>query len=127
MSLRNGSILKLAEAESAHKAAQTADLQALIAAGMTGGEVVQVVLKEELKEIAAADARKFEHLQLGNVTVVGGADAAPTFLGKVVETVSKVNTLKDNIPGVGGLLGLLGSFDQKHQMTDGQDKAPENK
>lgn len=108
------------------KAATTADLQALLGAGMSGGEVVQVVLKEELKEIAAADARKFEHLQLGNVTVVGGADAAPSFLSKVVEAVSKVNTLKENIPGVPGLLGMLGSFDQKHQ-TDTQEETPETK
>lgn len=58
--------------------------------------------------------------------MVGGADAAPSFLGKVVETVSKVNSLKDNIPGVGGLLGMLGSFDQKH-TTDTQAETPENK
>lgn len=49
---------------------------------------------------------------------VGGADAAPSFLSKVVEAVSKVNTLKDNIPGMGGLLGMLGSFDQKHQIPE---------
>ena len=57
--------------------------------------------------------------------MVGGADAAPSFLGKVVEAVSKVNGLKENIPGAGGLLGLLGSFDKKH-MTDTQG-TPETK
>lgn len=64
---------------------------------------------------------------IGNVTVVGGADAAPSFLTKVVESVSKVNTLKDNIPGAGGLLGLLSSFDNKHQEKTDTGSTPETK
>jgi len=118
--------MAIAAALQAENAAKTAELQALLHAGMEGGQVVQIVLKDELEKIARADAEKFEHLHLGNVTVVGGADAAPSFLGKVVETVSKVNGLKENIPGIGGLLGMLGSFDQKH-MTGTQEKAPETK
>ena len=117
--------MAIAEALQAENAAKTAELQALLKAGMEGGQVVQIVLKDELEKIARADAEKFEHLHLGNVTVVGGADAAPSFLGKVVEAVSKVNGLKENIPGAGGLLGLLGSFDKKH-TTDTQG-TPETK
>jgi flotillin len=119
--------MAIASAIQAENAAKTAELQALLHAGMEGGQVVQIVLKDELEKIARADAEKFEHLHLGNVTVVGGADAAPSFLGKVVEAVSKVNGLKENIPGAGGLLGLLGAFDDKHQTTDTQEKAPETK
>ena len=83
--------MAIAAAIQAENAAKTAELQALLHAGMEGGQVVQIVLKDELEKIARADAEKFEHLHLGNVTVVGGADAAPSFLGKVVEAVSKVN------------------------------------
>ena len=119
--------LKIAEAIQAENAAKTAELQALLQKGMAGEQVVQIVLKEELEKIARADAEKFEHLQLGNITVVGGPEAAPSFLGKVVETVSKVSTLKDNIPGVGGLLGLLGSFDKKHNGDQPAQEAVEVK
>ena len=110
--------LKIAEAKSAERAADTADMQALLEKGMTGGQVVQVYLKEELKQIAEADAKKFEHIKLGNVTVLGGADAAPSFLSGIVKAVESVNTLKDNVPGAKGLLGLLGSFDEKHSQPN---------
>jgi len=117
--------LELAKAAAARKAAEVEDLKSLLKNGMNGGQVVQVVLKEELKQIAEADAKKFEHLQLGNITVLGGPETASDFLGKVVKTVSSVNTLKDNIPGAAGLLGMLDSFDKKHEGEQEEIQTPE--
>jgi hypothetical protein len=81
---------------------------------MSGGQVVQFVLKEELKHIAEADAKKFEHIKLGNVTVLGGTDTVPGLLSGIVKAVESVNTLKENVPGAAGLLGMLDSFDKNH-------------
>jgi flotillin len=123
--------LKIAEAKKAEKAAETADMQALLGSGMTGSQIVQVYLKEELKEIAEADAKKFEHINLGQVTVLGGPETAANFMGGIVKAVESVNTLKDNIPGAKGLMGLLDSFDEKHSSKPTQPESdrpePENK
>lgn len=106
--------LAIAEALAKENAAKTADAQALLETGkMSGAEVVQFYSRDVLADIARADAEKFEHIHLGQVTVLGGTDTVPDLLQKVVKGVSSVNTLKDNIPGVGGLFGLVDSWERK--------------
>ena len=76
--------------------------------------MISWILRDQYKEIAEADAKKFEHIQTGNVTVIGGSQEAGNFLLNTVKAVSEVSGVKDLLPGVSGLLGKAKKFDEKN-------------
>ena len=116
--------LKLAEAEGELAmakvkkesiAAETANIVALKEAGMEDTAIVQWTMKDEYKYIAEADAKKFEHVNTGNVTVVGGPEDAGKFMLGTVEAVQKFSALSGMIPGVSGVLSKISNWDKKQQ------------
>ena len=72
-------------------------------------------MKDEYKYIAEADAKKFEHVNTGNVTVVGGPEDAGKFMLGTVEAVQKFSALSGMIPGVSGVLSKISNWDKKQQ------------
>lgn len=96
-------------------AAETANIVALKEAGIGDQAIVQWTLKDEYKHIAEADAKKFEHIRTGNVTVVGGPSDAANFLLKTADTIQKFSSLSHMIPGMDGILGKLKKFDEDNR------------
>ena len=113
----------LAEALKLRMAAETAHLQALNESGAP--EVVQVawVLRDQYAGIIEADAQKWEHINLGEVKVIGDSNAAANFMGGIMKTVEAARSIA--IPGLTGVLNKLGSFDEKTSV--GQLKGGTNK
>ena len=106
--------LKLAEVRSANIAAETANIANLKKAGLGDGAIVQWAMREEYKNIAAAQADLVSHLNLGQVTVVGGSGEAGGFILDIVKKVQELSALKDMIPGVTGTIGKLENFDKEN-------------
>lgn len=120
--------LALAKVQEALKAAESANIVALKNAGMDDTAIVQWTLKDEYKHIAEADAKKFEHVQTGSVTVVGGSDAAADFMVNTVKKIQEFSALKTMIPGAAGVLSALERFDNKQieKTTATESKGDEN-
>lgn len=125
--------LELAKVEQVLKAAETENIANLAKSGVSDVAQVSYILKEEYKLIAAEDAKKFEHINTGNVTVVGGESTVGKYLLNTVEAISKVSSLRGLVPGLDGVLGKLENFDRKNQLKpteepeQPQEETPEEK
>lgn len=125
--------MELAKVEQVLKAAETENIANLAKSGVSDVAQVSYILKEEYKLIAAEDAKKFEHINTGNVTVVGGESTVGKYLLNTVEAISKVSSLRGLVPGLDGVLGKLEDFDRKNQLKSTeeseqpQEETPEEK
>ena len=109
--------IRMAEAEKVRGQAETENIANLARAGVNDSTMVSYGLREKLEGMIGAEMAKFEHIKLGNVTVVGGADKAAEFMGNIASVVQGANGLgSENLPGVMGMIGKLLSFDQKNQI-----------
>lgn len=109
-----------AKAKKESIAAETANIVALKEAGMSDEAIVNWTLKEEYKLICEADAKKFEKVTTGNVTVIGGTDTASNFILDTVKAVQQFRGAADMVPGMSGLFGKLENFDEKNK-TESKD------
>ena len=110
--------LRMAEVTKALKSAETQNIVNLKQSGVDDATVAQYILRDEYKLIAEADAKKFEHVQTGNVTVVGDASTAGDFMLNTVKKISELSSVKGLIPGLPGLFGKLNQFDDKNTKTE---------
>ena len=106
----------MAKAKKEAIAAETANIVALKESGMSDEAIVNWTLKEEYKLIAEADAKKFEKITTGNVTVIGGTDTASNFILDTVKAVQQFRGAADMVPGMSGLFGKLENFDEKNKI-----------
>ncbi len=110
---------QMAEAKKIEMQAETEGIANLARADVPDSVAVSYVLKDKLEGMIGAEMAKFEHIKLGNVTVVGGPEKAAQFMGNVANIVQGIEGLgSENIPGVMGLIGKLLAFDQKNQLTE---------
>ena len=75
----------LAEAEGKKQAMEMTPALAvehMIKSGMHPEAIVQYAMTDRWKEVAEANAKVFEHIQLGNVTVYGDSNTAGQFMAK---------------------------------------------
>lgn len=113
---------QMAEAKKVEMQAETENLANLARANVGDPTMVSYVLREKLEGMIGAEMAKFEHIKLGNVTVVGGPEKAAQFMGNIANVVQGVSGLgSENVPGIMGLIGKLLDFDQKNQI-----KKPDN-
>ena len=111
-----------AKAKKESIAAETANIVALKEAGMTDEAIVNWTLKEEYKLIAEADAKKFEKITTGNVTVIGGTDTASKFILDTVKAVQQFKGASDMVPGMSGLFSKLEKFDERNKLENTESK-----
>ena len=115
--------IKMAEAEKVRGQAETENIANLARAGVNDTTMVSYVLREKLEGMIGAEMAKFEHINLGNVTVVGGPEKAAQFMGNIASVVQGFNGLgSENAPGIMGIIGKLLAFDQKNQVQQPDDK-----
>jgi hypothetical protein len=67
------------------------------------------------------DAKKFEKVTTGNVTVIGGTDTASKFILDTVKAVQQFRGASDMVPEMSGLFGKLESFDAKNKTEGNND------
>ena len=113
--------LAKAEVQKALSAAETEDIANLVRAGLGEAGAISFILRDKYEGIIGAEQAKFQHLQLGEVKVVGDASQASKFLTQVVDGVQKSSVLGDLIPGLTGLLAKGTKFDQKQQAALNQE------
>lgn len=124
--------LKMAEVQKVLKAAETENLANLKRAGISDVAAISYILRDQYAGIISAEQAKFEHLNLGEIKVIGDASQASNFLTKVVDGVQKSSVLGDLIPGLTGILAAGAKFDKKQlenlsesKPAEIEDKEPE--
>ena len=105
--------LKMAEVKKALGQAETENIANMVRAGLGEAAAISFILRDKYEGIISAEQAKFEHINLGEVKVVGDASQASSFLTKVVDGVQKSSVLGDLIPGLTGLLAAGTKFDRK--------------
>ena len=110
--------LKFAEVKRKNIEAESAHIVAMANAKAPEQAIISWILRDQYKEIAEADAKKFEHISTGNVTVIGGSQEAGNFLLNTVKAVSQVSGVKDLLPGVSGLIGKAKKFDEENNEKE---------
>lgn len=105
--------LKMAEVKKALGQAETENIANMVRSGLGEAAAISFILRDKYEGIIKAEQAKFEHINLGEVKVVGDASQASSFLTKVVDGVQKSSVLGDLIPGLTGLLAAGTKFDRK--------------
>ena len=121
----------MAEAKKVEMQAETEGIANLARADVPEAVAVSYILKDKWEGMIGAEMAKFEHINLGNVTVVGGSEKAAEFMGNIASVVQGATGLgSENVPGVMGLVGKLMNFDKKNQIqqpTEESEKPQEEK
>lgn len=117
--------LKMAEVQKVLKSAETENLANLKRAGISDVAAISYILRDQYAGIISAEQAKFEHLNLGEIKVIGDASQASNFLTKIVDGVQKSSVLGDLIPGLTGLLAAGTKFDKKQLEKLGESKPAE--
>jgi len=105
--------LRMAEVKKALGQAETENIANMVRAGLGEAAAISFILRDKYEGIISAEQAKFEHINLGEVKVVGDASQASSFLTKIVDGVQKSSVLGDLIPGLTGLLAAGTKFDRK--------------
>ena len=107
----------MAEAKKIEMQAETENLANLARADVGDATMISYVLKDQWIGMVEAEMKKFEHINLGTVTVVGGSDKAADFMGNIAKVVQGASGLgSENVPGIMGVIGKLMNFDKKNQI-----------
>lgn len=108
---------QMAEAKKVEMQAETENLANLARADVGDATMISYVLKDQWIGMVEAEMKKFEHINLGTVTVVGGSDKAADFMGNIAKVVQGASGLgSENVPGIMGVIGKLMNFDKKNQI-----------
>lgn len=120
--------LRMAEVKKALGQAETENIANMVRAGLGEAAAISFILRDKYEGIIGAEQAKFEHINLGEVKVVGDASQASSFLTKIVDGVQKSSVLGDLIPGLTGLLAAGTKFDQKQlNGTKPENPKPDDK
>ena len=117
--------LKMAEVQKVLKSAETENLANLKRAGISDVAAISYILRDQYAGIISAEQAKFEHLNLGEIKVIGDSSQASNFLTKIVDGVQKSSVLGDLIPGLTGILAAGTKFDKKQLEKLGESKPAE--
>lgn len=66
--------------------------------GMHPEAIVQYAMTDRWKEVAEANAKVFEHIQLGNVTVYGDSNTAGQFMANMAKNLAPSLEIARNLP-----------------------------
>lgn len=95
---KRASLMAEADKVQAIEMAPALAVEKMISSGLTPDMVVQYKTVDQYKEIAAASAKMYEHINLGNVTVYGNENTAAQFMTSIAESVSPMLKTLESIP-----------------------------
>lgn len=87
-----------AEQKQAMEMAPALAVEHMIKSGMHPEAIVQYAMTDRWKEVAEANAKVFEHIQLGNVTVYGDSNTAGQFMANMAKNLAPSLEIARNLP-----------------------------
>ena len=81
----------------------------MIASGLTPELIVQYKTVDQLKGIAEAQAKIYENIHLGQVTVYGNENTAGNFMSNMAENLNPAFEILKSVPFKKTLKNLIGS------------------
>lgn len=116
---KEASLMAEAKQKQAMEMAPAMAVEKMIESGMTPEFIVQYAMTDKWKEVAEANAKVFEHIQLGNVTVYGGHDTAGKFMAETANQLAPALEIARNLPIASSLKQI---FTGKAPETDKANK-----
>lgn len=95
---KKASLMAEAEQKQAMEMAPALAVEHMIKSGMHPEAIVQYAMTDRWKEVAEANAKVFEHIQLGNVTVYGDSNTAGQFMANMAKNLAPSLEIARNLP-----------------------------
>lgn len=95
----------------------------MVKSGMHPEAIVQYAMTDRWKEVAEANAKVFEHIQLGNVTVYGDSNTAGQFMANMAKNLAPSLEIARNLPIADSLKQIITGKKPEESPANG-DKFP---
>lgn len=105
---KRASLMAEADKVQAIEMAPALAVERMIASGLTPDLVVSYKTVDQLAGIAEAQAKIYEHIQLGQVTVYGDTNTAGNFMANMARNISPAMDILGNLPIADTVKKVLG-------------------
>lgn len=112
---KKASLMAEAEQKQAMEMAPALAVEHMIKSGMHPEAIVQYAMTDRWKEVAEANAKVFEHIQLGNVTVYGDSNTAGQFMANMAKNLAPSLEIARNLPIADSLKQII-TGKKNHQL-----------
>lgn len=96
----------------------------MIKSGMHPEAIVQYAMTDRWKEVAEANAKVFEHIQLGNVTVYGDSNTAGQFMANMAKNLAPSLEIARNLPIADSLKQIITGKKPEESPAKGDEFPP---
>ena len=120
---KKASLMAEAEQKQAMEMAPALAVEHMIKSGMHPEAIVQYAMTDRWKEVAEANAKVFEHIQLGNVTVYGDSNTAGQFMANMAKNLAPSLEIARNLPIADSLKQIITGKKPEESPANG-DKFP---
>lgn len=120
---KKASLMAEAEQKQAMEMAPALAVEHMIKSGMHPEAIVQYAMTDRWKEVAEANAKVFEHIQLGNVTVYGDSNTAGQFMANIAKNLAPSLEIARNLPIADSLKQIITGKKPEESPANG-DKFP---
>lgn len=120
---KKASLMAEAEQKQAMEMAPALAVEHMIKSGMHPETIVQYAMTDRWKEVAEANAKVFEHIQLGNVTVYGDSNTAGQFMANMAKNLAPSLEIARNLPIADSLKQIITGKKPEESPANG-DKFP---
>lgn len=105
---KRASLMAEADKAQAIEMAPALAVEKMIASGLTPDLIVSYKMTDQLAAVAEAQAKIYEHIQLGNVTVYGDTNTAGNFMANIARNISPAMDMLGNLPIADNVKKLFG-------------------
>lgn len=110
---KRASLMAEADKVQAVELAPAIAVERMIASGLTPELIVNYKLVDQLAGVAEAQAKIYEHIQLGNVTVYGNENTAGQFMANLAKNISPAMDMLGSLPVAENVKKLFGKTEEK--------------
>ena len=109
---KRASLMAVADKVQAIEIAPALAIEKMISSGLTPELIVQYKTGDQLKGIAEAQAKAYENIDLGQVTVYGNENTAGNFVSSMAENLNPAFEILKSVPFKKTLNSLMGKSDE---------------
>ena len=121
---KKASLMAEAEQKQAMEMAPALAVEHMIKSGMHPEAIVQYAMTDRWKEVAEANAKVFEHIQLGNVTVYGDSNTAGQFMANMAKNLAPSLEIARNLPIADSLKQIITGKKPEESPAKGDEFPP---
>ena len=121
---KKASLMAEAEQKQAMEMAPALAVEHMIKSGMHPEAIVQYAMTDRWKEVAEANAKVFEHIQLGNVTVYGDSNTAGQFMANMAKNLAPSLEIARNLPIADSLKQIITGKKPEESPAKGDNLPP---